>query len=156
MTLEEFAALNPEARPCGHGYRGPCPSCGGGRHSTKFSFTEQGGKLLLHCFGGCSPQEICRALGIEVRDLFLDVGVAPHEVRRRQAERELQKAKSEVERMAEGFKIDVSREAERFLDATVGTDILRLDGKQRDALMHRVCDALAVRMEEEREEYVNA
>ena len=28
------------------------------------------GRILLHCFAGCSIEDICSALGIEVRDLF--------------------------------------------------------------------------------------
>lgn len=31
-------------------------------------------KLLLHCFAGCSVSSICTALGIEMKDLFLDTG----------------------------------------------------------------------------------
>ena len=58
--------------------------------------------------------------------------------------------------MAKGFHIDVTREAERYLKATVGTDISGLDDQQLDALMNSACDALAVRLDEERGEYVNS
>ena len=74
MKLEEFAALNPEARAYGRGWRGPCPSCGGNNLS-KFSFTERDGKILGRCFAGCSTTAICEALGIELKDLFLDAGL---------------------------------------------------------------------------------
>ena len=28
-------------------------------------------RILIHCFAGCSPQTIVRALGLEMKDLFL-------------------------------------------------------------------------------------
>jgi len=47
-----------------------CPA-----HSDKspsLSIGEGGGKILLHCFAGCSVEAICAAAGIEVRDLFTE------------------------------------------------------------------------------------
>jgi len=72
MMLEELHGLNPEARYCGGGLRGPCPSCGGKNNSSKFSVTERDGMILVHCFAGCTTADICRALGIELKDLFCD------------------------------------------------------------------------------------
>jgi hypothetical protein len=34
-----------------------------------------GGRLLLHCFAGCSLESICSALGIHVGNLFTERGV---------------------------------------------------------------------------------
>ncbi len=34
------------------------------------SVREQNGRVLLHCFAGCSVQAICAALGLELGDLF--------------------------------------------------------------------------------------
>lgn len=34
------------------------------------SIREKDGKILLHCHAGCSPEEVCRDAGIELRDLF--------------------------------------------------------------------------------------
>lgn len=81
MTIEEFHAMNPEARPHGRGYRGPCPSCGGKQSSSKFSFTERDGKIMVHCFAGCSVAETCEALGIELKDLFFDSGLSTEQRR---------------------------------------------------------------------------
>ena len=30
----------------------------------------RGGRVLLNCFAGCSPQEIVKAIGLEMTDLF--------------------------------------------------------------------------------------
>lgn len=35
------------------------------------SVREQNGRILLHCFAGCSVQAICAALGLELSDLFV-------------------------------------------------------------------------------------
>lgn len=36
------------------------------------TITERDGKLLMHCFAGCSIHEIVSAVGLEVTDLFPD------------------------------------------------------------------------------------
>ena len=47
---------------CAHHDRSPSLSIRG---------TEDG-RILIHCFAGCTPAEICAALGIEVAQLFYD------------------------------------------------------------------------------------
>ena len=76
MNIDEFLTLNLEARPYGRGYRGPCPSCGG-NSQTKFSIAERDGKIMVHCFAGCSTEAICQSLGIELKDLFVDSDLTP-------------------------------------------------------------------------------
>jgi len=34
------------------------------------SVRENDGRTLLHCFAGCTPEAVCKALGIGTRDLF--------------------------------------------------------------------------------------
>ena len=41
-------------------------------HNPSMSVTAKDGKILLHCHAGCTAEDICAALGIEVRDLFED------------------------------------------------------------------------------------
>ena len=81
MNIEDVKAMIPSARPCGGGYRGPCPSCGGGSRSTKFAFSERDGKILLHCFSGCTTETICQTMNIELRDLFVDAGLTTEQRR---------------------------------------------------------------------------
>ena len=40
--------------------------------SPSLSIREANGKLLLHCFAGCTPEEIVGALGKSLKDLFTD------------------------------------------------------------------------------------
>ena len=45
--------------------------------SPSLSITEEDGKILLHCFGkGCAVEDIVRAIGWEMRDLFSDTAAA--------------------------------------------------------------------------------
>ena len=98
---------------------------------------------------------LCEAVGLHVRELFYDGNYNTQQIRRRCVERQYKKAKDEVEQMVTGFQIDAVREAERYLTATVGIDISQLGDQQLDTLLNSVCDALAVRLEEERGKYVN-
>jgi hypothetical protein len=41
-------------------------------HSPSLSITQAADRTLVHCFGGCSPQEVVGALGLRMRDLFAD------------------------------------------------------------------------------------
>lgn len=51
-------------------FRASCPSCGSGRDGKLSIALESGGRVLLHCFGGCSVSEIVGAAGLELADLF--------------------------------------------------------------------------------------
>jgi len=76
MKIDEFLALVETPRPIGPGkFQGPCPS-----HHDKhpsFNITEGGQGILVKCWAGCSVEDICQALGIQVRDLFYDSDSAP-------------------------------------------------------------------------------
>jgi hypothetical protein len=50
-----------EAKPCGAGYKGKCPAHADDSPSLSIKETE-GGKILVHCFGGCSQQNVLDAL----------------------------------------------------------------------------------------------
>lgn len=53
----------------GRNHRALCPSCGG--RSDKLSVTEtDDGRVLMHCFAGCSAADVLSALGLQLADLF--------------------------------------------------------------------------------------
>jgi hypothetical protein len=56
------------ARRSGDGWNARCPAHDDRKAS--LSIRENDGKILLHCHAGCSLEEVCRAVGIELRDLF--------------------------------------------------------------------------------------
>jgi nicotinamidase-related amidase len=41
-------------------------------HNPSLSVHERDGKILLHCHAGCNVEAICAALGIEMRELFIE------------------------------------------------------------------------------------
>jgi len=148
LSVEEFLGVLEGVKPTGSGWKGMCPAHDDRTPSLSVKEGERG--ILLRCWAGCSLEAICQALGIHVRDLFYDTTLNPQQFRRRHVERQYKKAIDEVGRMAEGFQIDAVREAERYLKATVGTDISTLDARQLDAIMNSVCDALEVVIDDER------
>ena len=51
-----------ELRREGNSFRGACPVCGGSDKATKFSMTDAGDRVLVHCFSGCSFTDIAAEL----------------------------------------------------------------------------------------------
>jgi hypothetical protein len=52
----------------GSGWMARCPAHED--RSPSLSIRNENGKILLHCFGGCSIEAVCAALEIKVRELF--------------------------------------------------------------------------------------
>ncbi len=66
MILSRFDRVKKTSR----GIMARCPA-----HDDKspsLSITEKDDKVLVHCFAGCTPDEILSAVGLEFRDLFLN------------------------------------------------------------------------------------
>jgi hypothetical protein len=58
----------------GGGWIARCPAHDDRKASLSISLDDCATKILIHCHAGCALEEICRAVRIEVRDLFLDGG----------------------------------------------------------------------------------
>lgn len=70
MTLEVLSLLK-SVRPRGTAqWSARCPAHGD--RTPSLSIRETGDRILLHCFSSCAPEEIVSALGLEMRDLFMD------------------------------------------------------------------------------------
>ncbi len=72
------------ARPYGEGYRADCPN---GHRSRGSLSIKQGddGRVLFHCFSGCSALEVVHGLGLELADLFerpVTEDMTPEELKR--------------------------------------------------------------------------
>lgn len=75
MNVEEVLSRLSGVRKSADGYVALCPA-----HADKnpsLSIDECDGKILLYCHAGCSPEAVCAALKIEMRELFTDRGPAP-------------------------------------------------------------------------------
>lgn len=73
MEFNEILAKFPDARKTGDEYQTRCPNHNG-KGDTSFSIKEGSGKTLLHCFGGCTTEQVVASVGLEMADLFGDNG----------------------------------------------------------------------------------
>jgi len=68
MNLNAILGRLQGVRRNGNGWIAVCPA-----HQDRnpsLSIRNEDGKILLHCFGGCSIEGVCAALEIKVRELF--------------------------------------------------------------------------------------
>lgn len=79
VDLPQFLDGLQGVRRSGRGWIARCPA-----HDDRdpsLSVHERDGKVLLHCHAGCTPQAVCSALGIELRELFTDATSRSSEAR---------------------------------------------------------------------------
>jgi hypothetical protein len=57
-------------RKYGEGYRDACPAHEGKSRSSLSIKETDDGRVLLHCFAGCSALDVVHSLGLELSDLF--------------------------------------------------------------------------------------
>ena len=69
MMGEDFIKLLDGVRQTSRGWSACCPAHDDSTPSLGISIGNDN-RILVHCFAGCSVQEICEALEIQVRDLF--------------------------------------------------------------------------------------
>jgi 5S rRNA maturation endonuclease (ribonuclease M5) len=70
MNLEAILDRFQGVRRSGTGWTAQCPA-----HKDRnpsLSIDERDGKILVHCHAGCSTEDVLKAAGIEVRELFAD------------------------------------------------------------------------------------
>ncbi|HZP33627.1 MAG TPA: CHC2 zinc finger domain-containing protein [Candidatus Acidoferrales bacterium] len=95
MNASEILDRLQQVRPSRDGWIARCPS-----HQDRnpsLSVREREGKLLLHCFAGCTVEVICAALKIRVSDLFAENGtVEPKPRMVREAERQIADLRSRL------------------------------------------------------------
>jgi hypothetical protein len=76
MTVEEFLERLDRVKRSGDGWTARCPA-----HEDKVASLSVGvgddDGVLLHCFAGCSLEDIVSAIGFELKDLFADTRATP-------------------------------------------------------------------------------
>jgi hypothetical protein len=70
MTALELHPRLEGVRRSGSGWIARCPAHRD--RSPSLSICERKGRVLLHCFAGCTVEEVCSALGIKMADLFIE------------------------------------------------------------------------------------
>jgi hypothetical protein len=95
MSVEAILSRIKGVRRSGPGWLAKCPA-----HSDRgpsLSIGENNGKILLHCFAGCTPDAVCAAIGIKISDLFTDPGTAQSKPRVvREAEKQISDLRSRL------------------------------------------------------------
>jgi len=89
MNLEAVLQRFRGVRRNGSGWMAQCPA-----HADKnpsMSVSERNGRILIHCFAGCTTEAVCEALGIKVSQLFTEPGTRskPLPPRVRSAQRQI-------------------------------------------------------------------
>jgi hypothetical protein len=116
MTAEAFAALV-DARRTGPGkWQARCPA-----HEDRSPSLSIGsgsdGRILLHCFAGCSHLAIVAALGIAVRDLFAGPPPSREQVLKARQERARVNAEARAMRIERGKLLDTYRRLSQVVDS---------------------------------------
>jgi hypothetical protein len=95
MTAVEIAEQL-HARHSGAGWVARCPAHED--RSPSLSIGEgDGGRILLHCFSGCTVEAVCAALKIKLSDLFPELGTVQAKPRvLREAEKQIESLRSRL------------------------------------------------------------
>lgn len=106
-------------------------------HWPSLSICEQKDRILIHCFAGCSPEGIVAALGLRMRDLFIDNPVP-------QGQRPT--AGSQLDLTVVAFRIELAAldrrlRAERVLNAVQSFHLDEVSDGELDQLLNAVASA---------------
>jgi hypothetical protein len=144
MTTMEFLERLDGVKSRGAGrWRAQCPAHDDRRPSLSIQETDD--KILLHCFGGCSASEIVEALGLRISALFYGPASDPRQAAQAAAIRRGQdRRRREIVQRADGFTIDVLREAERFISSRAGINIESWSDAELDTELNALADAYSV------------
>jgi hypothetical protein len=122
MTLDDLLSRLDNVTPRGSRYMATCKAHPDRSPSLQVTPGDKG--VLLKCWAGCSLIDICKSLGIEQRDLFLDALDANPSRRRAAAQqRDRQRKQREQHADQQGTLIDALREADYFVQSRRGIDI---------------------------------
>lgn len=98
------------------------------------------GRVLVHCFSGCSPNAVVGALGLSLADLFPDSAPDPWAMREA---RQRRKQRERLER-TDGFCSDAVREARGLISSARGIDISQWSHAQLDEALSDLAEAHAI------------
>ncbi len=108
-------------------------------NSPSLTIAEGNRGLLLKCWAGCTVEEITRALGLSVKDLFFDTtGNNPNERRQAMEARQQAKTKEQATYTANGLRMDALREAEAFIHSACGICIDKWSHEQLNTALERL------------------
>jgi hypothetical protein len=142
MTAEAFVDLLEQPRATKRGYIACCPSHND-RHPS-LSITEGDRGLLLKCWAGCPIEEIVAVMGLRVKDLFYDIGLAKAEHRATLKQRQAEHVKKEQAYKVQGLALDLFREADGLVQTAHKIDISQWSDKDLDERLSDLADAYSI------------
>ena len=74
MTFDEFISHLDGVKGSGNQRYARCPAHEDKRQSLSVSVADDG-KILLNCHAGCTAKDITEAMGLSIKDLFIDKSV---------------------------------------------------------------------------------
>ncbi len=149
MNINEILARLDAVRSRGtNRWQARCPAHEDRNPSLAIAEGERG--LLVKCWAGCTLDEITRALGLTVRDLFYDANPDPRAVRAAQQRRQRDQRQRQLQRRSDGLRVATLREAEAVIRYAQGIDISNWSHTRLDRALNRLADAYGL-MEQERD-----
>ncbi len=143
MKISSFLDRLESVRRCGSGWTALCPAHDDRRPSLSIAEGADG-RILVFCFAGCSLQEIVRALGLRVHDLFPNSSRPRREWRAALAARRQENLKKRREELRQGLLLDAIREARRLIEAAGGLDVSGWSDDRLDRELNRLADAYKI------------
>ena len=112
--------------------------CHGSKRNRDFSVRTTNDRILLHCFAGCTLNDICESMGIKPKDLFYDSGL-PH------SHRPVPRP-PRINRVAQAFRFELAAfdhrlRGQKILDAGKGLDVSTLTEDELDRALSCVGQA---------------
>ena len=149
MTMDDL--LTRLEKVCARGsskWSARCPAHADKNPSLAIAEGERG--LLVKCWAGCTLDEITRALGLTIRQLFYDANPDPRAVRADQQRRQREQRQRHLQRRRDGLRVATLREAEAVIRHAQGIDISTWSHTRLDRELNRLADAYEL-MEQERD-----
>ncbi|ULA61732.1 MAG: hypothetical protein LZF60_360079 [Nitrospira sp.] len=143
MMTEAFLSLLDHVKPTARGWRARCPAHQGKSLSLSIREAEDG-RILVHCFAGCSMRAICEALHISVRELFGPEQQDAAEIQRARIQRDMRQREHDQIQRARGAAADAERKAARLLSSAKNVSIDHWSTPFLDLTLNRLADAYAV------------
>ena len=72
MMIEEFLSHFQSVKQNGNQYMALCPAHDDRKASLSIRLSEDGNKILIHCFAGCATEDILAKVGLSMNELYLD------------------------------------------------------------------------------------
>jgi hypothetical protein len=123
MMAEAFLSLLDHVQPATRGWKARCPAHQPDKNPS-LGIREGDRGLLVRCWTGCSLEDITRALGLRVVDIFYDRDM-PDSPGRREAIQQRARARAAQQAAAQtkGRQSDALREAEHLVRAAQGLSV---------------------------------